>query len=66
MDLQRDLFYRGLRACPGILRYVRVSASPSRHSLDDRVTLVEKTSLIRNLPCRASMEPHSFFAGRTF
>jgi hypothetical protein len=45
VDLQRDLFYRGLRACPGIVRYVRVPASPSSHDVDDRITLAEKTSL---------------------
>jgi len=44
-DLQRDLFYRGLRAYQRITVYVRVSALMSRYAPLARLTLAEKTSL---------------------
>jgi hypothetical protein len=43
--LQRDLFYRGLRAFPEISAYVRVSALMLRYAPFARLTLGEKTSL---------------------
>jgi hypothetical protein len=46
-DLQRDLFYRGLRACQLISGYVRVSVRIPNFSQCDRLTLGEKTSLPR-------------------
>lgn len=44
-DLQRDLFYRGLRAFPGMPAYVRVPALMPRYALFAGFTLAEKTSV---------------------
>jgi hypothetical protein len=44
-DLQRDFFYRGLRACRRISAYIRVSALRSRYGRFARLTLGGKTSM---------------------
>ena len=41
--------YRGLRACPVISRYVRVSARMTRYARNAGFTLAEKTSVLRAL-----------------
>jgi hypothetical protein len=46
-DLQRDLFYRGLRVFPGISAYVRVSTSMPSYVPSAGFTLAGKTSLSR-------------------
>jgi hypothetical protein len=50
-DLQRDLFYRGLRVSPVTSAYVRVSAPMPRYAPYDRFAVSEKTSLSHVLYC---------------
>ena len=64
-DLQRDLFYRGLRVYRWISAYVRVSAQIPRYIPYDRLNLVEKTSLSLPTMSNSRKEPRGVVHART-